>query len=95
MFQARSPSSGVGTLLRRMSESVDTSSMDNSQPIVREELIARCLGDEAFAVELLGLFAFQAPGLLEQIRSAAEEERWDDVCLASRALKGLAGNIAA
>jgi HPt (histidine-containing phosphotransfer) domain-containing protein len=69
--------------------------MNASQPIVREELIERCLGDEDFAAEMLGLFAVHAPGLVEQVRSSARAGQWDDACRAAHTLKGTAGNIAA
>lgn len=69
--------------------------MDATQPIVREELVERCLGDEAFAAEMLGLFASNTPGLVAQMRVHAEAGRWDDAARSAHTLKGTAGNIAA
>lgn len=69
--------------------------MDSTQPIVREELVERCLGDEAFAAEMLGLFASNTPGVVAQIKTHAQAGRWEEAGRAAHTLKGTAGNIAA
>ncbi len=63
-----------------------------SPPIDHAHLACYTFGNKALELEVLQLFANQAPEYLEQLRSAASEKEWRD---AAHTLKGSARAVGA
>ncbi|QDT39346.1 ammonium transporter [Stratiformator vulcanicus] len=67
----------------------------NSGVIDFEEFQTRCGGDESFMRRILGKFDWRLQAEIEELRSAVDAGRWDDVAKQAHLLKGSSANIAA
>lgn len=59
------------------------------------DLLERCLHDVAFAEEMLGIFATQAPQTWARLESAFRAGNRSEAAKAAHSLKGSAGNLSA
>lgn len=64
-------------------------------PFDMPSLVARCLGDERFAEEMLRLFSQQAPELVAKLDAALASGNALSVADAAHAIKGSAGSASA
>jgi HPt (histidine-containing phosphotransfer) domain-containing protein len=79
----------------RITGSAGMPARDDDRRFDMPSLVARCLGDERFAREMLRLFAQQAPEMLNRLDTALATGGPVEIAAAAHALKGSASNVSA